>query len=101
MKLDNQVQVAHNVRIGEHSALAGCSGIAGSATIGKRCMLGGGVGIAGHIEIADDVTITGMSMVTKTIKEAGAYSSGWPVREAREWRRTVARVHRLDKENKK
>ncbi len=101
VKLDNQVQVAHNVRIGEHSALAGCSGIAGSTTIGKRCMLGGGAGIAGHIEIADDVIITGMSMVTKTIKEAGAYSSGWSAREAREWRRTVARVHRLDKENNK
>jgi len=96
VKLDNQVQVAHNVRIGENSALAGCVGIAGSAIIGKRCMLGGGVGIAGHLEIADDVTITGMSMVTKSIKEAGTYSSGWSVREARAWRRTVARVHRLD-----
>jgi len=101
VKLDNQVQVAHNVRIGEHSALAGCVGVAGSATIGKRCMLGGGVGIAGHLEIADDVTITGMSMVTKTIKEAGAYSSGWSVREARQWRRTVARVHRLDSTDNK
>ncbi len=101
VKIDNQVQIAHNVRIGENSALAGCVGIAGSATIGKRCMLGGGVGIAGHLEIADDVTITGMSMVTKSIKEAGAYSSGWPVREARTWRKTVARVHRLDKENNK
>ena len=96
VKLDNQVQIAHNVHIGENSALAGCVGIAGSATIGKRCMLGGGAGIAGHLEITDDVTITGMSMVTKSIKEVGAYSSGWPVREAREWRRTVARVHRLD-----
>jgi len=96
VKLDNQVQVAHNTRIGENSALAGCVGVAGSSIIGKRCMLGGGVGIAGHLEIADDVTITGMSMVTKSIKEAGTYSSGWSVREARAWRRTVARVHRLD-----
>ncbi len=96
VKIDNLVQIAHNVRIGENSAIAGCVGIAGSATIGKRCMLGGGVGIAGHLEIADDVTITGMSLVTKSIREPGAYSSGWPVREARAWRRTVARVHRLD-----
>ncbi len=102
VKLDNQVQVAHNVHIGEHSALAGCVGIAGSATIGKHCMLGGGVGIAGHLEIADDVTITGMSMVTKSIKKAGTYSSGWSVKEAKQWRRTVARVHQLDfiKKNK-
>ncbi len=96
VKLDNQVQIAHNVRIGENSAIAGCTGVAGSATIGKRCMLGGGIGIAGHIEIADDVTITGMSVVTKSIREEGSYSSGWPVRETKAWRKTVAKVHRLD-----
>jgi UDP-3-O-[3-hydroxymyristoyl] glucosamine N-acyltransferase len=100
-KLDNQIQIAHNVRIGEHSALAGCVGIAGSAAIGKRCMIGGGVGISGHIEIADDVTITGMSLVTKSIRNAGTYSSGWPVRDARVWRKTVGRVHRLEAEGKK
>lgn len=100
VKIDNQIQIAHNVRIGAHTALAGCVGIAGSAIIGKRCMLGGGVGIAGHIEIADDVTITGMSLVTKSITKPGVYSSGWPAREARAWRKTVGRVHRLDSSNK-
>lgn len=95
VKLDNQIQIAHNVHIGEHSALAGCVGIAGSASIGKRCMIGGGVGLSGHLKIADDVTITGMSLVTKSITEAGVYSSGWPVRDARTWRKTVGRVHRL------
>lgn len=100
VKIDNQIQIAHNVRIGEHSALAGCVGIAGSATIGKHCMIGGGVGISGHLEITDGVTLTGMSLVTKSIQEPGVYSSGWPVKEARAWRKTVAQVNRLDSHKK-
>ncbi len=95
VKIDNQIQIAHNVRVGAHSALAGCVGIAGSATIGKHCMIGGGVGISGHLEITDGVTLTGMSLVTKSIHEPGVYSSGWPVKEARAWRKTVGQVNRL------
>jgi len=96
VKLDNQIQVAHNVRIGAHSALAGCVGIAGSARIGRHCMLGGGVGIAGHLEIADGVQITGMSLVTQSISEPGVYSSGLAVEPNRLWNKISARLRRLD-----
>lgn len=96
VKLDNQIQVAHNVRIGAHSALAGCVGIAGSARIGRHCMLGGGVGIAGHLEIADRVQVTGMSLVTKSITEPGTYSSGLAVEPNRLWNKISARLRRLD-----
>jgi UDP-3-O-[3-hydroxymyristoyl] glucosamine N-acyltransferase len=96
VKLDNQIQVAHNVRIGAHSALAGCVGIAGSARIGRHCMLGGGVGVAGHLEIADRVQVTGMSLVTKSIQEPGIYSSGLAVEPNRLWNKISARLRRLD-----
>ena len=96
VKLDNQIQVAHNVHIGAHSALAGCVGIAGSARIGRHCMLGGGVGIAGHLEIADHVQITGMSLVTQSITESGVYSSGLVVEPNRIWNKISVRLRRLD-----
>ncbi|MFO1372673.1 MAG: UDP-3-O-(3-hydroxymyristoyl)glucosamine N-acyltransferase [Candidatus Competibacteraceae bacterium] len=96
VKLDNQIQVAHNVHIGAHSALAGCVGIAGSARIGRHCMLGGGVGISGHLEIADHVQITGMSLVTKSIPTPGIYSSGLAVEPNRFWNKISARLRRLD-----
>ncbi|MEJ2554126.1 MAG: UDP-3-O-(3-hydroxymyristoyl)glucosamine N-acyltransferase [Gammaproteobacteria bacterium] len=96
VKLDNQIQVAHNVYIGAHTAIAGCTGIAGSARIGSRCTIGGGVGIVGHTEIADDVHITGMSFVAHSIRKPGVYSSGTPLEANREWRRNYARFHQLD-----
>ena len=96
VKLDTQIQVAHNVHIGAHSALAGCVGIAGSARIGRHCMLGGGVGIAGHLDIADRVQITGMSLVAQSITEPGAYSSGLTVAPNRVWNKISARLRRLD-----
>ncbi len=95
VKLDNQIQIAHNVAIGEHTAIAACTGISGSTTIGKRCMIGGMVGFAGHLTIADDVTVTGFSLVSASINEAGSYSGGFPVQETRRWRRTVAHIRRL------
>jgi UDP-3-O-[3-hydroxymyristoyl] glucosamine N-acyltransferase len=96
VKLDNQIQVGHNVTIGAHTAVAGCVGISGSTTIGQRCMIGGGVGIAGHLTIADDVVVTGCSLVSASIKHAGSYSSGMPTVETRLWRRMVAHLRRLD-----
>jgi UDP-3-O-[3-hydroxymyristoyl] glucosamine N-acyltransferase len=93
-KLDNLIQVGHNVRIGAHSALAACVGISGSTTIGKRCMIGGMVGIAGHLAIADDVVITGLSLVSHSITQAGVYSGAIPLEETRAWRRLVARFKR-------
>ncbi|MEE8119877.1 MAG: UDP-3-O-(3-hydroxymyristoyl)glucosamine N-acyltransferase [Gammaproteobacteria bacterium] len=96
VKLDNQIQIAHNVRIGEHTAIAGCTAIAGSATIGKRCMIAGGVGIIGHISIADDCVITAMTLVTHSITEKGSYSGSLPMDEQQKWRRNSARYRQLD-----
>ena len=96
VKLDNQIQVAHNVRIGAHTAIAACVGIAGSTTIGKRCTIAGGVGINGHIEIADDVHITGMTMVTKSIMQPGVYSSGIPVEPNAVWKKNVVRFRQME-----
>ncbi|MFC1749632.1 UDP-3-O-(3-hydroxymyristoyl)glucosamine N-acyltransferase [Pseudomonadota bacterium] len=96
VKLDNQIQVAHNVCIGAHTAVAGCTGIAGSAKIGKRCQIGGGVVVLGHLEIADDVHITAMSLVTGNIKKPGVYSSGVPVEDRGDWNRNIARLRQLN-----
>ena len=93
--IDNLVQIAHNVKIGAHTAIAAKSGIAGSTTIGKNCILAGAVGVVGHINIADNVTITGMSIVTKSISEAGSYSSGTGQFETNHWKRTVVRLRQL------
>lgn len=95
-KIDNLIQIGHNVRIGEHTAIAGCVGIAGSATIGNHCMIGGGSGIGGHTVISDNVAITGMTAVTKSIREPGIYSSGvGGLVTNQEWRKHSARVHQL------
>jgi UDP-3-O-[3-hydroxymyristoyl] glucosamine N-acyltransferase len=94
-KLDNQIQVGHNVTIGAHTAIAACTGISGSTTIGERCMIGGMVGFAGHLTIADDVVVTGCSLVSASIKEPGSYSSGMPTVPSRAWRRMVASLRRL------
>lgn len=95
-KLDDQVHVAHNVEIGDDTALAAGVMVAGSSRIGRRCMIGGLSGIADHIEIADDVTLLGMTGVTGSIREAGVYGSVVPARPVREWRRNTARFTQLD-----
>lgn len=97
VKLDNQIQIAHNVVIGDHSAIAGCVGIAGSAQIGKYCRIGGSAGILGHLEIVDHVTVTAMSLVSRSITQAGEYSSSMPVQPKGLWQRNNARLRRLDK----
>ncbi|SEK82494.1 UDP-3-O-[3-hydroxymyristoyl] glucosamine N-acyltransferase [Colwellia chukchiensis] len=94
--LDNQIQIAHNVVIGENTAIAGCTVIAGSTEIGKNCVIAGLVGINGHINIADGSVFTGMSMVTKAITEPGVYSSGMPCLPNKEWHKTNARIRKLD-----
>jgi len=96
VKLDNQIQIAHNVQIGDHTAMAACVGISGSTKIGKHCMLAGGVGLVGHIEICDGVFITGMTMVTHSITEPGSYSSGTAMQPAAEWRKSAARLRKID-----
>jgi UDP-3-O-[3-hydroxymyristoyl] glucosamine N-acyltransferase len=100
VKLDNQIQVGHNVVIGAHTVIAACTGISGSTVIGKRCMIGGMVGFAGHLHIADDVEITGCSLVSASIRESGSYSSGMPTVETRTWRRMVAHLRRLAKKER-
>lgn len=95
VKLDNLVQVAHGVRIGDHTAVAACVGISGSTVIGRHCMIAGGVGFVGHLTICDGVTVTGMSMVTRSITKPGVYS-GIPAEESRRWRRNISRFHQLD-----
>jgi UDP-3-O-[3-hydroxymyristoyl] glucosamine N-acyltransferase len=94
--LDNQIQIAHNVIVGENTAMAACSVIAGSTIVGKNCTIAGLVGINGHINIADNCTFTGMAMVTKNISQAGVYSSGMPAAPNKEWNKSNARVKRLD-----
>lgn len=93
--IDNQVQVAHNVHIGAHTAIAASTAIAGSTKIGKHCIIGGLVGIAGHLEIVDRVQITAMSMITRSIRESGSYSSGSAFEKTTEWRKSAVRVRHL------
>lgn len=97
VRIDNQVQVAHNVEIGDHTAIAGCVGIAGSTRIGRYCMIAGASGIAGHLEICDRVVITAMSTVLESITEPGQYGSGIPARPMRAWQRTLVRLKQLDR----
>ncbi|MBL8385629.1 MAG: UDP-3-O-(3-hydroxymyristoyl)glucosamine N-acyltransferase [Burkholderiales bacterium] len=96
VKLDNQIQVGHNVRIGAHTAMAGCVGIAGSAVIGRHCTVGGGAVILGHLVIADHVNISAGAMVTKSISAPGTYGGAYPLAPQREWLRSAAHVRALD-----
>ncbi len=96
VKLDNQVHIAHNVRIGAHTVMAGQSGIAGSTTLGQRCMIGGQVGVGGQLTICDDVAVTGKSFVSTSIRKPGLYSGSLTVDEAARFRKNAARFHRLD-----
>jgi len=96
VKLDNLIQIAHNVKIGKNTAMAAGSAVAGSVTIGANCQIGGKVGIVGHLEIADNVHVTAMSLVTNSIKDAGVYSSGTPLQPNKEWHRNAVRNKQLD-----
>jgi UDP-3-O-[3-hydroxymyristoyl] glucosamine N-acyltransferase len=96
VRLDNQIQIGHNARIGAHTAMAGCSAVAGSAVIGRYCLVGGGAGVLGHLELCDRVIVTAMTLVTHSIREPGEYSSGTPLMDNRNWRRSAARFKQLD-----
>ncbi|MDK9705114.1 MAG: UDP-3-O-(3-hydroxymyristoyl)glucosamine N-acyltransferase [Sulfuritalea sp.] len=96
VKLDNQIQVGHNVQIGAHTAMAGCVGIAGSAVIGERCTVGGGTVILGHLRIADDVNVAAGTLVTKSIPNAGTYSGAVPFLEHGDWLKNFSRLRHLD-----
>ncbi len=96
VKLDNQIQIAHNVRIGAHTVMAACVGVAGSTTIGRHCMVGGAAGIIGHLTIADGVTISVGTFVTKSITEPGTYTAVMSAEPHRDWLRLHARLRHLD-----
>ncbi len=95
VKLDNLIQIGHNVRIGAHTAIAGCTGVAGSTRIGKHCMIGGAASIVGHLDIADRVVIHAAAVVTKSIRTAGTYG-GHPAEDSRSWTRHVAMLRHME-----
>lgn len=95
VKIDNLVQIAHNVQIGPHTALAGCVGVSGSARIGAHCFIGGGVGIAGHLEIADHVVIGGMSLVSRSVRQPGHYTGAFPLDTHQNWSENAATLRHL------
>jgi UDP-3-O-[3-hydroxymyristoyl] glucosamine N-acyltransferase len=96
VKLDNHIQIAHNVRVGENTVMSNGVGVAGSTIIGKNCLIGGMTGIKDNIEIADNVMITAMSLVSKSLKEPGSYSSNTPIDDTPTWRKNSARFRQLD-----
>lgn len=97
VKIDNLVQVGHNCRIGAHTVIAGCVGIAGSARIGRRCRIGGAAMILGHLDIADGVTISPGSMITRSLRKAGTYTALMPFQEHEDWLSTAAALRHLGK----
>lgn len=99
--IDNLVQIAHNCVIGDHTAIAACVGLAGSTVIGRHCTLAGGVGVVGHLKICDNVHVTAMSMVTKSIDEPGSYSSGTTMMPSAQWRKSAVRMGQLEDLNKR
>jgi UDP-3-O-[3-hydroxymyristoyl] glucosamine N-acyltransferase len=95
VKLDNLIQVGHNVHIGAHSAMAGCVGIAGSAKIGRHCTAGGGAIILGHLELVDHVHITAATVVTRSILKPGQYSGLFPIDDNASWEKNAATLRQL------
>jgi UDP-3-O-[3-hydroxymyristoyl] glucosamine N-acyltransferase len=95
VKLDNLVQIGHNVRIGAHSALAGCVGVAGSARIGAHCTVGGAARVIGHLELADHVHISAATVVTRSITQPGLYSGVFPIDDNASWEKNAATLRQL------
>lgn len=95
VRIDNLCMIAHNVRIGQHSALAAMTGIAGSTIIGKRCMFAGQTGTVGHITVCDDVVVAAKTFLSKDVSEPGTYAASFPADKARSWAKQLARFRRL------
>jgi len=95
VKLDNLIQIGHNVHVGKHTAMAGCVGVAGSAIIGAHCTVGGGAGILGHLTLVDGVHITAMSLVTRSLLKPGQYSGVFPLDDNASWEKNAATVKQL------
>ncbi len=95
VKLDNLIQIGHNVRVGKHTAMAGCVGVAGSATIGQACSIGGGAIILGHLTLADGVTVSAATVVTRSIRKAGHYTGIFPIDDNAAWEKNAASLKQL------
>ena len=95
VKLDNLIQIGHNVRVGRHSAMAGCVGVAGSATIGAHCTVGGGAIVLGHLTLAAGVNISAASVVTRSIHKPGAYTGMFPIDANAAWEKNAAALKQL------
>ena len=95
VKLDNLIQIGHNVHIGKHTAMAGCVGVAGSATIGAHCTVGGGAVVLGHLSIADHVNISAASVVTRSISKPGHYTGVFPIDDNATWEKNAATLKQL------
>jgi UDP-3-O-[3-hydroxymyristoyl] glucosamine N-acyltransferase len=95
VKLDNLIQIGHNVHIGKHTAMAGCVGVAGSARIGAHCTVGGGAVILGHLSLADGVHISAASVVTRSISKPGSYTGLFPIDENANWEKNAASLKQL------
>ncbi|MBD3892752.1 UDP-3-O-(3-hydroxymyristoyl)glucosamine N-acyltransferase [Hydrogenophaga sp.] len=97
VKLDNLVQIGHNVRVGAHSAMAGCVGVAGSADIGAHCSIGGGAVVLGHLSLADGVHISAASVVTRSITKPGHYTGLFPIDDNASWEKNAASLKQLNR----
>lgn len=95
VKLDNLIQIGHNVHVGKHTAMAGCVGVAGSATIGAHCTIGGGAIVLGHLTLADRVNISAATVVTRSISKPGHYTGMFPLDENAAWEKNAASLKQL------
>lgn len=95
VKLDNLIQIGHNVRVGRNTAMAGCVGVAGSATIGANCTIGGSAGVLGHLTIADNVNVSSFSLVTRSINKPGHYTGFFPLEDNASWEKNAATLKQL------
>lgn len=100
-KIDNQVQIAHNCQIGEHTVIAACTGISGSTKIGNYCVIGGAVMFVGHIEIADHTSIGGGTAVTHSINESGHYAACYPIQAHKDWKKNAIHLRHLHEMHKR
>jgi len=95
VKLDNLIQIGHNVHVGANTAMAGCAGVAGSATIGANCTVGGGAIVLGHLTLADNVHISAASVVMRSIAKPGQYSGVFPIDDNASWEKNAATLRQL------
>jgi UDP-3-O-[3-hydroxymyristoyl] glucosamine N-acyltransferase len=97
VKLDNLIQIGHNVRVGAHTAMAGCVGVAGSATIGAHCTIGGGAVVLGHLTLADGVHVSAASVVTRSLLKPGHYTGMFPIDDNASWEKNAASLKQLNR----